>query len=81
MNKTFSTIGLGGTILLAASLLAGCSTYRTGAPPTGAFNSIYDTKTNYVPVVQPVTNFVPVTLYETNHVTGTKLVTGWTTGT
>lgn len=61
--------------LTITALVAGCSAFKYGAPPTATEQKFFDVQTNYVPVVKTVTNTVPVTLYQTNVVPVTVTTT------
>lgn len=68
-RKLILTTGI--LILIAAvcALIAGCTAFRNGAPPTAFERSLYDVRTNYTPTVVVQTNVIPVTTYQTNTVT------------
>ena len=78
------------SLTLAGSVLAiglvGCGTFgKNPAPPTKLESSIFDVRTNYVPVVVPVTsyrtNVVEVTATVTNLQGVTLTTTNWQTNT
>lgn len=68
MTKKLS-LSLGVAFCAALIALVGCSTFgRNPSPPTKAESLVFQTQTNYVPVVVPayVTNQVNVISYQTN---------------
>jgi hypothetical protein len=69
MKKTTIAITTSALLAIPLTLFVGCSALGTNpGPPSGLEKILYNTQTNYVPIVQVVTNQQIVTVTHTNFV-------------